>query len=119
MRNKKIRKYLKRIIENEEDSIRKEVAREALRYSSSEIKHFFSDLLQYGCQSGMVSSLIYYVDTHVFFHYYYEEIEELCYDYEEMTGMPLTVKGDLMNWYAWFAFEETARKIAEELQLEI
>lgn len=96
-------------------SIRKEVAREALEYGNNEPLIFLADLFQNGCISGMVSSLIYYRDTHGFFLKYYDQIEALRRDMEESTGEPLTPKGDLMNWYAWFAFEETARIIAEEL----
>lgn len=103
-------------IKNENgSSIRKEVAREALSYGNVEPLAFFSDLLQHGCVSGMVSCLIYYRDTHAFFLRYYDQIEELRTNMEESLGEPLKPKGDLMNWFSWFAFEETARAMAEEL----
>ena len=118
MREKKLRAKLKTIAENDGISIRKEVAREALSYSGG-IVSFFSDLLHHGCISGMVSSLVYYYDTHVFFTKHYCEIEELRDEYEEETGGALRVNGDLMNFYAWFAFEEVARKLACELGIDV
>ena len=98
------------------DSIRKEVVQEALEYD--EPKEFFSILSRYGCVSGHVSKLVWYNQTHAFFNRYYDDIENLRYQYEDMLGEPLKPKGDLMNWFAWFAFEETARQIANELELE-
>ena len=98
------------------DSIKKEVAQEALAYDDH--KGFFSDLFRSGCVSGFISKLVWYNQTHAFFIKYYSEIEELRYDYEEMLGEPLKPQHDLMNWYAWFAFEETARQIANELELD-
>jgi hypothetical protein len=76
-------------------------------------KVWFTDLLEHGCQSGMIGGLIYYYDTAKFYDKHYDEIEELREEYEEDFGAPLTIKGDLKNWFAWFAFEETARKIFE------
>lgn len=108
---------LRQIINSEPKSLRAEVAIEALEYGD-EITSFFHDLLMYGCQSGMVSKLIYYNDTHAFYDTHYDEIEQLREEFEESFGEPLQVKGDLKNWYAWMAFEETARIIAEELGME-
>jgi len=96
-----------------------EVAREALKYSScdNEIKAFFSDLLRHGCQSGMIGGLIYYTDTKKFYDKFYDEIEDIRENIRKELG-PVQPKGDLKNWYAWLGFEETARKIASELELE-
>lgn len=110
-----LREKLQSIIESEPKTIKACVAKEALEYGCEDIESFFSDLCQHGCQSGMISSLIYYTDTHEFFNTYYDEIEELRYEFEEMLGEPLKPNGDLKNWYAWFAFEETANKLASEL----
>lgn len=112
-----LKEKLEDVIENEPNTIKACVAQEALDYGSDEIETFFSDLLQHGCVSGMISSLIYYTDTHKFFDTHYNEIEELRYEFEEILGSPLNSNGDLKNWYAWFAFEETARKLAGDLGL--
>ena len=111
----KVKKQLQSIIANERNSLRAAVAEETLHYDR--IDSFFNDLFQHGCRSGMVSSLIYYTDTHKFFDIHYDEIETMRYELEEMFGSPLQPKGDLKNWYAWMAFEETARMLAEDLDL--
>jgi len=67
----------------------------------------------------MVSGLIYYSETHAFFDQHYEEIEDLRIATEEEIGEPLKIKGDLKNFLAWFAFEETAYQLAQELDLDI
>jgi hypothetical protein len=36
--------------------------------NDDDIKCFFSDLMQAGCQSGMIGTLIYYKDTKAFFN---------------------------------------------------
>lgn len=106
---------LEAIIEHAPESLRAAVAQEALDHEN--ITSFFSDLLQHGCQSGIVTSLIYYSDTHAFFDKHYDAIEELRYDLEQAFGEPLKPQGDLKNWYAWLGFEETARAMADELHI--
>jgi len=109
----RLKKQLQYILKAEPKTLRGEVAREALEYGC-DIAAFFSDLLTHGCQSGMIGSLIYYRDTHQFYDTHYDEIEALRMDLEESTGVQLHPKGDLKNWYAWLAFEETARVIVSE-----
>jgi len=87
--------------------------------NDDEIETFFSDLLNHGCQSGMISTLIYYSDTHKFYDEFYDEIEEIRDDLEESLGEVIKVKGDLKNFYAWLGFEEMTGSIADELELEI
>ena len=87
--------------------------------NDDEIETFFSDLLNHGCQSGMITTLIYYYDTHKFYDEFYDEIEEIRDDLEESLGEVIKVKGDLKNFYAWLGFEEMTRTIADELGLEI
>jgi len=81
----------------------------------TEIIGFFDDISKSGCVSGMVGTLTYYTDTHKFYDEYYEDIEELRENLEEDLGTSIEVKGDLKNFYAWLAFEETAYKLAVEL----
>ena len=113
MNKREIKQRLIEMSENPTDSIEKEVAKEALSHSHDNPLDFFNDVLTHGCVSGMVSILIYYRDTHAFFQKYYDEIEDIRNGYEEQTGLILQPKGDLMNWYSWFAFEEVARQVAE------
>jgi len=91
-----------------------------LEDNNEDIKLWFNDLMQHGCQCGMVGELVYYTDTHKFYDKNYDDIEELRQDLEENIGETLKPKGDLKNWYAWMAFEETARNIAlNDLKLDI
>ena len=114
-----LREQLQEIASEPDTSIRKDVAEEALEYGYEDLTAFFTDLLTHGCVSGMVGSLIYYRDTHAFFDLHYDEIETLREEYEDLLGEPLKINGDLKNWLAWFAFEETARQLADELGLEV
>lgn len=115
-KQRRLVKRLKSIIQSDPQSLKAAVAREALDYDT--VAGFFSDLLQYGCQSGMIGSLIYYIDTHKFYDTHYHEIEDLRYDLEQSYGEALKPQGDLKNWYAWLGFEETARQIADELGID-
>ena len=118
-----LKEMLTEISKVQRDSIRKEVAIEAINYLDGYeggIEDFFKDLSNHGCAGGMVGSLIYYYDTHAFFNKYYDEIEEMRFEYEDNTGEWLQPKGeDMMNFFAWLSFEETAMNLALELGIEL
>ncbi len=80
---------------------------------------YLKDVLHSGCESGIVTTLIYYVDTHAFFDRFYNDIDNLRYEFEQRLGEPLEIKGDLKNYFAWLAYEATARDIANELELDV
>jgi len=107
-----MKKLLKQICKDNPDSIQAAVAQEALEYDDPQ--SFFEDLQQHGCISGIVSSLIYYNDTHAFYDKHYEEIEELRTEYESSTGEPIQINNDLKNYLAWFAFEQVANELVNE-----
>ncbi|MBO6522558.1 MAG: hypothetical protein JJ971_01920 [Balneolaceae bacterium] len=111
----KPRKKLKKIIKEKPTSIQAFVAEEALDHEN--LSHFFNDLSSHGCISGMVGSLIYYHQTHQFFDCHYEDINDLRLEYEENTGLQIQLGSDLKNTLAWFAFEETAFQLGNELGL--
>ena len=108
------RVILERISLAEDGTLRGAVAQEALDFWSDDPRQMFTDLAMAGCQSGMIQSLIYYYDTHGFFDTFYDEIEELREDWEDQSGEPIQIRGDLKNFFAWFAFEETAFRMANE-----
>lgn len=77
------------------------------------------DVLNHGCISGCVGSLIYYKDTYKFFDDYYEDIMELINNIKKETGEDFNNwNGDIKNTGAWLAYEETVRKLMNELQIE-
>ena len=94
-------------------------------------KNIFIDVLNYGCQSGMVGFLIWYSDTVRFYKQYKSEIDELLYNTMYETGIyslpelfgkkwdeedPLGNSDFNMNLLAWFGFEETLRKIGYKFE---
>ena len=114
------RRRLRHIVSDEPDTLRAAVASEALDYDSDNPNQLFIDLQSCGCVGGTVSSLIYYTDTNTFFDKHFAEIEELRKEYEDSTGEPIRINGDLKNFFAWFAFEETACRMAlDDLGLDI
>lgn len=89
-------------------------------------KSIFTDVLRYGCQSGMVGSLIYYSDTVRFYKQHEEEINDMLYETMNECGItspkdlfgkkwdeedPLAYYDYNQNLLAWFGFEETLRNI--------
>lgn len=94
----------------------------------------FTDVLNYGCQSGIVGELVYYSDTTEFYQKYKEEINELLYNALNNCGIynPVDLFGDRwdkedplcidcinQNLLAWFGFEDALRNLAynfEELE---
>jgi len=104
---------LRELSESPTDSLEKAVAIEAYDPQSDENTiNFFENLLyRSGCSHGMVPSLIYYRDTEAFFDHHYHEIMELKIEFEEMTGEPMNIPHQVKNYLAWFAFEETARRL--------
>ncbi len=117
MSNKTLKNELHIIAQNQINNIEKAIALEAL--GRDNIQDFFSDLLTYRCASGMISSLVYYANTHEFYNTHYYQIEDIRTEYEDNTGLTITVNGDLKNFFAWFSFEETAYRMAQELGLEV
>lgn len=85
----------------------------------------FEDVLNYGCESGIVGSLIYYSDTTAFYEKHKESINNLLYDmlyngdfnFKDLfgdkweTSDPLAIQTKNQNLLAWFGFEETLRSI--------
>lgn len=100
-------------------SIETVLAKEALSRSDASIVNFFLDLLQYDCVSGMIPSLVYYVDTHKFYDFHYAQIEEIRQEYELQIGKAISVKGDYKNYMSWFAYEYVAYELAQQLGILI
>ena len=77
---------------------------------------FKSDLLQYGCVSGMVSELIYYKDTVALYDEFEDECDEWLNKQIEQTGLrpdqlfrdwDYSINSDLnKNAVIWAMFEE-------------
>lgn len=98
------------------------------------VKSYIEDLMQHGCVSGMVGELIYYSDTLKFYEDYKQEIKSMLKEAMDETGFksPAELFGDKwddedyfaeetqnQNLLAWFGYEETVRKIAYELEMDV
>ena len=92
----------------------------------SDKTYIFKDVLYNGCQSGVVSELIWYSDTVKFYRKYRDEINELLKELMDGTGIysmkdlfgknwddedPLAIEQYNQNLLAWFGFEETLRNV--------
>lgn len=88
---------------------------------------YIKDVLQYGCQAGAVSGLIYYYQTTAFFEKHRAEIVGMLR--EIMRGVGIKSPAELFddkwddddyfcedvynqNLLAWFGYEETLREVA-------
>ena len=101
------------------------------RGNYSDKANIFTDVLHYGCQSGVVGFLIYYSDTIAFYKRYREEINSLLYETMGGTGLyamrelfgnkwddedPLAQDVYNQNLLAWFGFEEALRNVGMQFE---
>lgn len=92
---------------------------------------YLDDVTTHGCQSGVVTGLIYYDDTLKFYNEYQREIYHLLQ--ETMDGCGVSNPKDLFgkNWdetdpfaqqtanqnlLCWFAYEEAAHRLLAEFE---
>ena len=80
-----------------------------------EILSTVEEMVTYGCQSGIVSALITYSDTELFFDKHANEIFELIEEAKEEGIINLNEFILCKNDLAWFAFEMIAQEIYQEL----
>ena len=91
----------------------------------SNLETIINEVLEHGCVSGIVTSLIYYYQTEEFFDRHKNVINELAHELsEEIYGNPFEIYHNLnggcsKNNMAWFGFEEMTRIIANELEMDI
>lgn len=94
-------------------------------------KQIVIDLLEHGCQSGMVGYLVYYSQTTAYYEEHREEINKLLYDAMDECGIydpselfgdkwdkedPLAINSLNQNLLAWFGFEATMRRFARQFK---
>ena len=90
----------------------------------SNLETVINEVLQHGCASGIVGSLIYYYQTEEFFDKHKDAINELAHELsEDLYGNPFEIYHNLnggcsKNNMAWFGFEEVTRIIASELEMD-
>lgn len=100
--------------------------------SNEDAISWIEGLLQNGCISGWVGSLIYYTQTIAFYDENKEDINAMLYETLEQLGLsiqelfgnrfdkedPLCIEELNQNLLAWFAFEETIRMFSDYMENE-
>ena len=100
-------------IREESEGLKVFVLDDILDYEDeSAIKDYIQSVLDYGCISGVVSSLTYYYQTKDLFSKHFEEILELVNNLKEECDIDIKLN---YNDLSWLAYEETVREIASEL----
>lgn len=115
-----MRGHLNTIVTYGANALKCRVAQIALDHIDEydEPQDYFRDVLQNGCQSGIVGELIYYYQTKEFFKDYCDEILDIYSVYVEDGLIQQEPEHMDSNWLAWFGFEEALRMIAEDLNIE-
>ena len=83
---------------------------------NEEILSTVEEIVTYGCQSGVVSALITYSDTELFFDKHANEIFELVEDMKQEGLIDMNNFELSKNNLAWFAFETIAQEIYNEME---
>lgn len=108
------KKQLREMKQETENLLTKAVITDLLSQGTTEeINFHMIHVLQYGCVSGTVTSLIYYDDTDKFYKKFYNEIFEMLSEYKENYGDYPNIDLNANN-LAWYGYEETVRNIMNE-----
>ena len=83
---------------------------------NEEILSTVEDIVTFGCQSGIVSALITYDDTELFFDIHANEIFELVENMRQKGIINMNNFELSKNNLAWFAFEVIAQEIYQEMK---
>ena len=84
---------------------------------NEEILSAVEEIVTYGCQSGVVSALITYSDTELFFDKHANEIFELVEDAKQEGVIDMNNFILNKNNLSWFAFETIAQEIYQEMEI--
>ena len=84
--------------------------------NDNEVLEMVEEIVTCGCQSGIVSALITYSDTELFFDKHANEIFELVEDMKQEGMIDMNNFTLSKNNLAWFAFETIAQEIYQEMK---
>ena len=85
-------------------------------YDNEEILEYVAQIINYGCVSGMVPTLMTYKDTDEFFNNHSDEILELLDNDKEEGILDMNEVEFNKNWLSWYAFERITFDIQYELE---
>lgn len=103
---------LREIVNSNSNTIKTFVAKEALAYHRRDIKTFFVKLYH---NDPILSELLCEGASDEFFDTYYLQIKKLKDDYEITNDQSLIMKGNSKDDLSWFAYRQTALRLAKEL----
>ena len=114
---------LNSIVENTmEGTLKHEVAKilidELTDIEDDEILSYMRDIINYGCVSGTVKSLITYKDTEKFFDKYADEIFDLINEKRD-DGWDLNNIEFNKNNLTWWSFEVIVSEIYNEMEIAL
>lgn len=97
--------------------------------SVEELKSRLDEILEHGCISGTVGSMIYYSDTVAFFERHKEEINNRLAELIENTGLnlcelfknfdncdPLCLDTYNQNLFAWYGYEDVCANLRDMIE---
>ena len=84
--------------------------------NNEEILEHVAQIINYGCVSGIVPTLITYKDTDEFFNNHSDEILELLDNDKEEGILDINEIEFNKNWLSWYAFERITFDIQYELE---
>ena len=116
-----MKNLLNSIVENTmEGTLKHDVAEIILNQvddmNNEEILEHVAQIINYGCATGMVSTLMTYKDTDEFFNNHSDEILELLDDDKEEGILDINEIEFNKNWLSWYAFERITFDIQYELE---
>ena len=84
--------------------------------NNKEILEHVAQIINYGCVSGIVPTLMTYKDTDEFFNNHSDEILELLDNDKEEGILDMNEVEFNKNWLSWYAFERITFDIQYELE---
>ena len=84
--------------------------------NNEEILEHVAQIINYGCVSGIVPTLMTYKDTDEFFNNHNDEILELLDNDKEEGILDMNEVEFNKNWLSWYAFERITFDIQYELE---
>jgi hypothetical protein len=131
MKNQIKKSQLLKLKKENDNKLYKAVIRDILNndYDNNNYYGYIKDVIFCGGVSGMINSLIYYVDTIKFYKKFQDEIENLIIELEQETGEPRSnlfsrhdfinmEKDQRQNLLAWFGYETICQQILDDLEIE-
>ena len=98
---KTIKTILNEMMNETISELEKSVIKDILYLEEQDMLEYMENVIEYGCASGIVSSLIYYYQTEEFFKEHFEEIFELYNELKEEMNLDFNLNANDLSWFAY------------------